>query len=542
MTDTLTTPRPPDSAHKQNVLLVFAGLMVAMLLSSLDQTIFSTALPTIVGQLNGVNHMLWVTTAYILASTIMLPVYGKLGDLIGRKGLFIGAIGLFMVGSVIGGTAQTMDWLIVGRAVEGLGGGGLMILSQAIIADVVPARARGKYMGIMGGVFALSSVAGPLLGGFFTEGIGWRWAFWMNLPLGALAIVSAVFFLRLPATANLKRRLDFAGMGLLAIASTCLVLLTTWGGTTYAWNSGVILSLMVGTAVAALAFVMIELRADEPIMPMHLFKDHNFRLTTSAGLIIGIAMFGALAYLPTYLQMVTGVDATQAGFLMIPMMAGLLVTSVVSGQLVSRTGRYKWLPITGTAIVGVALVLLSTMTPTLPIPVLCSYLAVMGIGLGMSMQILILIVQNSFPISEVGTATASNNYFRQIGASIGSAVVGSLFTARLTHLLAIRMPAGAAKAAGGTNSFTPEIVKALPQGIRDVIISSYNDALAPVFLYMVPLLIVAVVILCFVREKPLATTIERDILPESLEVDGASSLSLSDGTDDAGADLLASTR
>ncbi len=519
-------------AHqKRNILLLFAGLMVTMLLASLDQTIFSTALPTIVGELNGVDHMLWVTTAYILASTIMLPVYGKLGDLIGRKGLFIGAIALFIAGSVVGGLAPDMTWLIAGRAIQGLGGGGLMILSQAIIADVVPARERGRYMGVMGGVFALSSVAGPLLGGWFTEGIGWRWAFWMNIPLGILAILSAVVFLRLPKGSSSKPKLDWAGMGLLAIASTCLVLVTTWGGTTYDWNSAVIISLIAGTVVAAVAFVLVERRAAEPIMPLKLFKDRNFNLTTIAGLIIGIAMFGALAYLPTYLQMVTGANATQAGLLMIPMMAALLLTSIVSGQLVSRTGRYKWLPIVGTLIVAVSLVLLSTMTPTLAVWVLCTYLAVMGIGLGMSMQILILIVQNSFPVSQVGTATASNNYFRQIGASLGSAIVGSLFVARLTQLFTERMPAGAGSTTGSSNSLTPTIVKGLPAPIRDVIVGAYNDALTPVFLYMVPLVLVAVIVLCFVKEKPLATTIERDIVPESLEIDGATRVNLEGGAD-----------
>ncbi|MFC4222402.1 MDR family MFS transporter [Lysinibacter cavernae] len=503
--------KPAASAHeKRNILLVFAGLMVTMLLSSLDQTIFSTALPTIVGELNGVDHMLWVTTAYILASTIMLPVYGKLGDLIGRKGLFIGAIGLFIAGSIVGGLAQDMTWLIVGRAIQGLGGGGLMILSQAIIADVVPARERGRYMGIMGGVFALSSVAGPLLGGWFTEGIGWRWAFWMNIPLGILAIASAVVFLRLPTRDIQKPKIDVAGMLLLALASTSIVLITTWGGTTYDWNSGVIISLIVAAVVTSVAFVFVELRAAEPIMPMFLFKDRNFNLTTVAGLITGIAMFGAMAYIPTYLQMVTGANATEAGFMMIPMMAALLITSIVSGQLVSRTGRYKWLPITGTVIVGISLVLLSSMTPDMEIWVLCAFLAVMGVGLGMSMQILILIVQNSFSNKLVGTATAANNYFRQIGASLGSAVVGSLFVNRLTTLMAERMPAEAGAAGGGdmSNSLTPAVVKALPEQLKDIIVGSYNDALTPVFLYMLPLLVIAAVLLCFVVEKPLATTVE----------------------------------
>jgi EmrB/QacA subfamily drug resistance transporter len=497
-----------------------------MLLASLDQMIFSTALPTIVGELHGVDHMLWVTTAYILASTIMLPIYGKLGDLVGRKYLFIGASALFIIGSVIGGLAPDMSWLIGGRAVEGLGGGGLMILAQAIIADVVPARDRGRYMGVMGGVFALASVAGPLLGGWFTEGIGWRWAFWMNVPLGILAITSAMLFLHLPKTTVARPRLDVAGMMLLAVASTGLVLGTTWGGTTYAWGSPLIVSVIVATVVAVAVFVAVERQAAAPIMSPHLFKDHNFKLTTAAGLITGIAMFGAMAYLPTYLQMVTGAGPTKAGFLMIPMMIGLLVTSVISGQLVSKTGRYKWLPITGTLLVALSLVLLSTMTPALAVWVLCGYLAIMGVGLGMSMQILILIVQNSFPISEVGTATAGNNYFRQIGASLGSAVVGSLFVTRLAGLLAQRMPGAAGAAAGSSNSFTPAVVRNLPVAVRNVVIGAYSGALTPVFLYMVPLVLIAVVLLCFVDEKPLATTIERDILAETLEIDGLTVVSL----------------
>ncbi|MGA7203064.1 MAG: MDR family MFS transporter, partial [Specibacter sp.] len=423
MATTTQTTHPPEATDRRSILLLFAGLMLTMLLASLDQTIFSTALPTIVGELHGVDLMLWVITIYILASTIMLPIYGKLGDLIGRKGIFIGAISIFILGSIIGGMAQNMEWLIIGRGVQGLGGGGLMLLSQAIIADVVPARERGRYMGVMGGVFALSSVAGPLLGGWFTDGIGWRWGLWMNIPLGILAIISAVFFLKLPKRPRVQGRIDVAGMALLGITSTGLVLVSTWGGTKYDWNSPTIIVMAIATLACAAAFVWVEHKAELPIMSLHLFKSLNFNLTTAAGLITGIAMFGTLAYLPTYLQMVTGANATQAGLLMIPMMAGLLVTSIGSGQLVSRTGRYKWLPITGMFIVAGALVLLSSMTPAMPVWVICAYLAIMGIGLGMSMQILVLIVQNQFPNSQVGMATASSNYFRQIGASLGAAVV-----------------------------------------------------------------------------------------------------------------------
>ncbi len=518
------TVHPPTETDRRGILLVFAGLMLTMLLASLDQTIFSTALPTIVGELHGVNEMLWVITIYILASTIMLPIYGKIGDLMGRKGLFIGAISVFIAGSIIGGFAQDMTWLIIGRGVQGLGGGGLMLLSQAIIADVVPARERGRYMGIMGGVFALSSVAGPLLGGWFTDGIGWRWGLWMNIPLGLLAIASAAFFLRLPEHPRIKARVDVAGMALLGVTSTLLVLVSTWGGTKYVWGSPQILLMGVGTLLAAGVFVAVEHRADHPVMSLELFKDRNFNLTTAAGLITGIAMFGTLAYMPTFLQMVTGANATQAGFLMIPMMAGVLLTSIASGQLVTRTGRYKWLPVTGMFIVAGALVLLSTMSPAMAVGVICAYLAIMGIGLGTSMQILVLIVQNQFPNSQVGMATASNNYFRQIGASLGSAVVGSLFATRLASLLTERLPSsgagGSGAGGGGINALTPALVRAMPEPLRSLVVGSYSDALTPIFVYMVPLLVLAGILLLFVREVPLATTIDRSTPDSGTAMDG----------------------
>lgn len=509
-----------ERSGKKHIALILIGLMMAMLLAALDQTIFSTALPTIVGELNGVNHMLWVTTAYILASTIMLPVYGKLGDLIGRKGLFMGAISVFIAGSIVGGLAHSMTWLIIGRAIQGIGGGGLMILAQAIIADVVPARERGKYMGIMGGVFALSSVAGPLLGGWFTESIGWRWAFWMNIPLGLAALASALVFIRLPKVARNKPSLDVLGIGLLALTSSAIVLTTTWGGTTYDWLSPQIIGLVITAIVSTVAFIFAEHKAKEPIMPLELFKDRNFKLATSAGLIIGVAMFGVLAYMPTYLQMVAGVSATKAGLLMIPMMASLLAASIICGQLVTKTGKYKWFPVVGTAIMVIALVLLSSIKSTMEVWHICSYLAMLGVGLGMGMQILVLIVQNSFPISKVGTATALNNYFRQMGASVGAAVIGSLFAHRLTALLVERMPAAVLKSSH-TNSFTPAIVNNLPEPIHGIVIGSYNDALAPTFLYIVPLAVVAVGLLIFIKEKPLSTTVEEEIAPESMEIDGA---------------------
>ena len=499
---------------RRHITIVFSGLMLSMLLASLSQMVLSTALPTMVGELNGADHMVWVITAYILASTISMPIYGKLGDLLGRKRLLMAAIVLFVAGSVVGGLAGDMNWLIAGRTVQGLGGGGLIILSQAVIADLVPARDRGKYMGIMGGVFAASSVAGPLLGGWFTEDIGWRWTFWINLPLGALALAVTALYLHLPTGTTKNPRLDYAGMGLLSVSTASLVLVATWGGGTYAWTSPVILALVTVTIATGIVFAHVERRADEPIIPMHLFADRNFNLTTVAGLFIGVAMFGAMSYLPTYLQMATGATATIAGLLMVPMMGSLMVVSVISGIHVSRTGRYKWLPIAGSIALAASMVLLSTMTVDTPVWLICSYIGLMGVGLGASMQILVLVVQNSFPITEVGTATAANNYFRQVGASLGSAVVGSVFATRLTSLLSDRLPSGGS--GSSTNSFTPDAVKHLPPAIRQAVVESYNDALAPIFLYIAPLAVAAVVLLCFLHEKPLSTTVELELPAEPL--------------------------
>ncbi len=499
----LPDPAPTD---KRRVLFVFAGLLVAMLLASLDQTILSTALPTIVGELDGVDHMLWVTTAYLVAATIMMPVYGKLGDLLGRKGLFIGALLLFLAGSVIGGLAQDMTWLIVGRAVQGLGGGGLMILSQAIIADVVPVRERSTYMGVIGGVFGISSIAGPLLGGWFTEGVGWRWAFWINLPLGLVAVGLAVAFLTLPAR-RVAVRFDLWGTVTMAVAVTAIILVASWGGTEYEWGS-VTMNLLISVAVVfSVLFVLAERRAAEPIIPLSLFRSRNFVLATSVGLFIGIAMFGALAYLPTYLQIVTGTNATVSGFMMIPMVLGLMTSAITTGQLASRTGRYKWMPVASMIVVGTALALMSTLTVDTPLWILLAYLFLLGAGIGLAMQILILVVQNSFPDSHVGTATAANNFFREIGASLGGAIVGALFTARLTDLLTDRLPAGTT---GDTNSFTPAVINALPHAVHDLITGAYNEALTPVFAMLIPMVAAGLVLAMFIKEVPLRAALDRE--------------------------------
>ncbi|WP_030925323.1 MDR family MFS transporter, partial [Streptosporangium amethystogenes] len=508
MTKATASPAADDARAKKNIILLFCTLMVTMLLASLSQMILSSALPTIVGELHGVEHLAWVITAYMLASTIMMPIYGKVSDLFGRKPILVGAIVIFIVGSVLGALAQDMNGMIIARTVQGLGGGGLMILSQAAIADVVPARERGRYSGIMGGVFAVSSVAGPLLGGWFTEGPGWRWTFWINIPLGVVAVVATVVLMRLPKKPKTERpRLDYLGMALLSLATAAVVLIGTWGGSTYDWNSPQIFGLLAGAVIAAILFAFVESRAAEPVMPLSLFKDRNFNLATLASLLTSVAMFGAIGYIPTYFQMAAGASATQAGLLMIPMMGALLITSVITGAVITRTGRYKFLPVAGSVVLALGLGLLATVTIDTPTLVTCGYMAVMGIGLGASMQILVLVVQNSFPHRIVGTATAANNYFRQVGGSLGSAIVGSVFATRLAELLAERLPQGSGSS-DGLSSFTPAVIAALPDPIRLVIVRSYNEALIPIFVFMVPLALLTAVVLLFITEKPLATHVE----------------------------------
>lgn len=365
-------------------------------------------------------------------------------------------------------------------------------------------------MGIMGGVFALSSVAGPILGGWLTEGIGWRWAFIFNLPLGLLALTSVITLLRLPKkTFEGRPELDYSGMALLAGTTTAFILTTTWGGTTYAWDSIQIIGLIITTIIGAILFAFNERRAKEPIMPLKLFKKKNFILATSASMLVSVAMFGAIGYMPTYFQMAVGVSASIAGLMMTPMMGAMLLTSITSGALVSKTGRYKLFPVFGTGILALGLALLSTVKVDTPVALICLYMAVIGTGLGMSMQILTLVVQNTFPHKMVGTATAANNYFRQVGSSFGAAVVGSIFATRLAELLAEKFPQGMGSA-GSMDSLTPSLLASLPEAVRMPIVEAYNGALIPVFTYLVPLAILACVLLVFLREKALANKIEDD--------------------------------
>ncbi|MDX3692476.1 MDR family MFS transporter [Streptomyces europaeiscabiei] len=509
MSDSLSVARSPEekrhsSDRQVRFGLIYTGLMAVMLLASLDQTIVSTALPTIVGELHGVTHMAWVTTAYILAATVVMPVYGRLGDLLGRKNLYIGGIIIFLVGSAIAGSAQDMAMLITGRAVQGLGGGGLMITSQAIVADLVPPRQRAKYMAPIGVIFGLAAVVGPLLGGWFTDSVGWRWCFWINLPVGLVALAVCAVALNLPRKA-LKATIDYLGITLMTAAVVSTVLVADWGGTDHAWSDPLILGLAGAGVGFWTLFLYSQSRVAEPIIPLRLFRSPIFNIATLIGMIvIGVGMFAVVSYMPTYLQMVYGVTATESGWLLLPMVVGLMGASLPVGQRMSRTGRYRIYPIAGSLVIAVTALMLSTIEVDTPLALLCGYFFLIGVGIGLMSQTLVLAVQNAFPAEDVGTATSANNFFREIGATVGTAAVGAVFTSRLTDQLGTRLSSGGLKTVGDMDSLTPELVAALPTRVQDAVVAAYQHALTPVFAYLVPLFLVGAVLAVVLPEKRLA--------------------------------------
>jgi EmrB/QacA subfamily drug resistance transporter len=501
-------------SHRQ-IMVIMSGLMLGMLLAALDQTIVATALPTIVGDLGGLNHLSWVVTAYLVASTVTTPLYGKFSDIYGRKRTFQFAIVVFLFGSALAGLSQSMIELIAFRGLQGIGAGGLMTLAMTIIGDVVPPRQRGRYQGYMGAVFALASVIGPLLGGFFVDQLSWRWVFYVNIPVGAVALVVTSIVLDLPYT-RMVHRIDWAGTGLLVSAVGSILLAVTWGGTQYAWGSPVITALAVVGAILLVAFVTVEQRAAEPVLPLYLFKNPVFAVSTATMFIVGLAMFGGIIYLPLFLQVVGRKSATSAGLLLLPLILGIVFTSIVSGRVISRTGRYKAFPVVGMLVMSLGLYLLSTMGPTTTEVSAGGYMVVLGLGLGMVMQVLVLAVQNSVERRDLGTATGAATFLRSMGGSFGVALFGAVLSNRLATNLADMLPGGHLPAGVSESTLrgSPKVILSLPPGVRDIVIAAFARSIDTVFLAAVPIALAGFAITLLLREVPLRTT--QDAAPEPL--------------------------
>ena len=490
------------ATDRRRILVVVSGLMLVLLLASLDQTIVSTALPTIVGELGGLEHLSWVVTAYLLAVTAVTPLYGKLGDLYGRKIVLQGALILFLVGSALCGLAQGMTELIAFRAIQGLGGGGLMVSAQAAIGDVVPPSDRGRYTGLFGAVFGISSVAGPLIGGFLTTHLSWRWIFYVNLPLGIAAL--AVLAVTLPTVSERRRhQIDYAGTVLLAAGLSGIILLTSLGGNTYDWDSPQIVGLGVFGVACLVALSLVERHAPEPILPPSLFRNRVFVVTSAVALVVGFALFGALTYLPLFQQIVRGLSPTASGLQLLPVMGGLLISSIISGQVIARVGRYKLFPIAGTAVAAFGMFLLSSLDETTGTGVAAVHMLVLGLGLGMVMQVLVLAVQNAVPYEMLGVATSGSTLFRSIGGSLGTAVLGAIFSGHLRS----ELPTGAASEGG----LDPTAIRHLPAAEHDVFINAFTDALQLVFTVATAVVLVAFVLSWLIPERPLRTTVETTV-------------------------------
>lgn len=484
-----------------NVLVVFGGLLLVMLLAALDSTIVATALPTIVGEFGGLAHISWVVTAYLLAQTIVTPIYGKLGDLYGRKRVLQVAIVIFLIGSALCGLSQSMSHLIIFRAIQGLGGGGLMVTTQAVVADVVPPRARGRYQGIFGAAFGFASIAGPLVGGYFTTHWTWRWIFYINLPVGIIALV--VLAATLPAQSSYARHaIDYLGAALLALTLASIVLVTDLGGTVYEWSSPIMIGLIVLAVGGLIAFVVVERRAREPILPLQLFRTRDVWVTSVVGLIVGFALIGSVTYLPVFLQIVKGLSPTESGLRMVPLMAGTLVTSIIVGQLVSRTGKYRLFPIIGTAIVAISLLLISRMTAETSTLGASFYMLLLGLGLGFVMQVLIIAVQNAVDYRDLGVATSNAILFRFIGGSLGTALLGAVLATQLHAHVQRLMPGPAA-----LDLISPQALAGLSPAVRGAYIEAFVASLSTVFLVAAIIAFFGLLVALLLPERPLRETI-----------------------------------
>jgi len=484
---------------------IFGALMLGMFLAALDQTIVSTALPTIVGDLGGLNHLSWVVTSYLLASTVSTPLYGKLGDMIGRKPVFLAAILIFLAGSLLAGLSQSMGELIGFRALQGAGAGGLIVSAQAIIADIVPPRERGRYIGLIGGVFAIASVAGPLLGGFIVDNLSWRWVFYVNMPVGAVAVLIVITRLHLH-TPSRRHRLDLAGAALLSAGVAALTLLTTWGGNEYAWSSPAIIGLGIAGVAALAVFGWWETRAAEPIIPLALFRSSVFSVASAMSFTIGMAMFGAIVFIPLFLQIVYGASPTSSGLRLLPLMFGLLAASIVSGRIISRVGRYRAFPIAGTAFLAAGMYLLSRLGVGTAPWLASVYMLIVGVGIGLVMQVLIVVVQNDARPQQMGVATSTATFFRSVGGSFGVAIFGTIFASRLAGQLS-QLPHAVTERIGSGVHLNPEQARHLPPAIHADFLQAFAHALHGVFLFGVVLAIVPFVLSWLLKEVPLRTTL-----------------------------------